>query len=346
MRCEEVKNIFLETSDLKSLKNNQEISTHLKSCRSCQNSFNYENTLREGFNFMADQNPPAQLAEMVFAIPGRHEKPEAKIQGFWSRLAQLCNKFPFRTAAVSCMVGFLTALLLQSAGYLKSPTNIPVVNQVKERASIKKSSVRKEKSPQMTERKDESVLARLETEEVSLGQSHSGLDLRKNEKASDSGNTIPGAAVSFSINQESNDVSPMIAQKKSRYSEALKSNQPAELIRNKSAEMAVGRKAMAPAPSIASSMPKNDYADAFEIDADDLEAKVEVPQQDPRCSELEKLIQAYSIKTSNGKLDLETWAARGIIPAEKLSHFTPPAGMAWFCENSAGIVKVVLRKEK
>ncbi|MFZ5952512.1 MAG: hypothetical protein ACOYXC_17560 [Candidatus Rifleibacteriota bacterium] len=328
MICEKFKEKIRETPDLEILEKDQEFSRHLEKCRDCCGYFAYERSLRQGFANMADELPPAQLAARIFAIP-EENKVSAEADepiGLIKILLQFFSGFPLKTAAVSCMIGFLAAIMLQNQT-VKAPENFQGKKEV-----ITGRAASEPKGVLQPDPGSEPIqLAKVEappspTPEVSTRQSIPLKD--KSIAREESSESIPGA-ISFSLAED--EVKSQGAGQNADFAEMKKS---------------------APVPSMAISM------NELESDADvavqlpeEFSAKMDkeiarAAAEDPRSAELENLLKGYSDEIRPGFLQLRDLAARGIIESDRLSYFSPPPGMGWFVEVEGSEFQIVLKNEK
>ncbi|MEW6710713.1 MAG: hypothetical protein AB1403_12880 [Candidatus Riflebacteria bacterium] len=327
MKCEQFKENIREAPDLQILEKDQEFSRHLEGCRDCRSYFAYESSLRQGFARMADELPPAQLAARIFAIPEAN-KTSAKADepiGLVKILLQFFSGFPFKTAAVSCMIGFLAAIMLQNQ------TRAPENHQVKKEAVIGRAASETKNSLQPLPGSESIQLAKVESPpspapKVSMPQSFLPKEERKAREASSE--SIPGA-ISFSLAEDD--------------AKSCGTGQTADF---------VAMKKSAPAPSIARSMTELeaqsdlDMVSSEELPAEKDKAVARAAAKDPRSAELTTLLKGYSDEIKPGFLQLRDLAARGIIESDRLSYFSPPPGMGWFVEVEGSEFQVVLKNEK
>ncbi len=123
MDCNEVKNLILESKNLKSLKSNSQVSLHFQNCKSCQEKLLLETKIREGFQTIADQSPPPQLFERIMAIQKQEVIKPPTEKSLLRQLTDLVNNFTVRVAFASALTGFCAAIIFNwnSTGRYKIP---------------------------------------------------------------------------------------------------------------------------------------------------------------------------------------------------------------------------------
>ncbi|GEM_PF-5853707 len=328
MKCEQFRENIREASDLQILEKDQEFSRHLEGCRDCRSYFTYERSLRQGFAVIADELPPAQLAARIFAIP-EENKTSAKADepiGLVKFLLRFFSGFPFKTAAVSCMIGFLAAIMMQN-----QTNTTPQNHQVKKEAVIGRVAREPESVLQPMSGSESIQLAKVESppspaHKTTMCQSFLPKEEIKVREASSE--SIPGA-ISFSLAEDE--------------AKSYGSGQTADF---------VAMKKSAPAPSVARSMTEPEIRGDMEmvsseaLSAEKDKAVARAMVKDPRSAELENLLKGYYDEIQPGFLQLRDLAARGIIESDRLSYFAPPPGMGWFVEFEGSEFQIILKNEK
>lgn len=309
MKCEQVKQLIRETSDLNEACSDQKLLSHLHDCGNCQKFLDYEKSLRKGFEAMANEAPPAELAARIFSI-AENEKEAKNVarSEIFAQLQAFLQGFPLKTAFVSCLVGFFAAVLM-----LKVPEQKARVGPSSDAASFGEQKMKVASS--FTAPSKDSDSARLERKKEIGGQ-------------------IPGA-YSFSISSENE--AP--AEKTAKASRADFRSAPSSLLGSGVSDRK--RTMLAPESSLLAPSSRED-----EAPVDDEAIEVRQKSQDGRCEELESLIASYQVEIEPGFIDLRDFVARGIIAAEDLGRFETPAGSSWFAEIQNGKVKIFLKNEK
>jgi hypothetical protein len=307
MKCEEIKNLIIETDDLAGLEKDRQVSSHVKDCKSCLNYFIYEKNLRAGFAHICTQPMPEQLTNRLAEIPA--SQPDQSSSGFFANIAKLPGNFSYKTALVSCLIGFFAALLLQNDKVTQSPTSTPVMHARKAEPEIQQ--LQMAQAPKRKELQQDASLA------SEADKTDDFLPAKEEIAAIVPADEIPGA-ISFSIASEQTISSP---EKQFTLASAKRS--------------ARGRQSERPQPMLleqAEGAPESSFA----------------PKEDPRIAELEQLLNSHAISLENGRLDLDELFARGLLPAERRSHFSPPPGMDWFVQNQeqGQFLKVKLAPQK
>lgn len=337
MKCAQIKNLIGESPDLEKLEQDQEISAHLFECTACKNFLGYEKALRKGFATMADEAPPAQLAAKIFAIPeqnsaaAQNPEPSGLLQLFFN----FFSDFPLKTALVSCLIGFSAALILQNqnirppeASGLKiagSPAvTAPAAFNTTDK--IVKNDKQNEEERIVLAQSDAAIAPEIQismSTEIETKNETSG---RENKITDEH---IPGA-ISYSIAEE--DSAPKKQAIVASDLRAARAPAPPRPLAEKSKTAFSDKEAQ-----------ESFAADSLEQSEGFAKA---ITEPDPRCGELEKLLENYAIEVKPGFLDLKMLAARGIIETSKLSHYSPPAGMSWYVEIESGKNRVFLKNEK
>jgi hypothetical protein len=314
MNCQDVKNSIREASDLSSLGLNQEISPHLENCKDCMAFLKYEKKLRSSFKKMSEEMPPAQLAERIFSLPDKAiQAKEEKSEDFWAKLTRLFQGFSLKTAVTFGLIGFFAAIIMQRTGHIE---------QLKPETTTKTEMAQIQAKPDrnLVQKKRLRASIPQETESKSI--------------INDSDEQIPGA-ISFSIAQETREALPE--------SKTMQMAKPAMSKRSLAAAPAMSRKDMIEAETA--------FSERFVAEPESIKSEKNADREnkqvrDPRCDELQTLINNYELRIEDGVLELENLAARGIIPTERLSYFMPPPGMNWFVENSISGPRIFLKREK
>jgi hypothetical protein len=317
MNCQDVKNSIREASDLNSLGLNQEISPHLENCKDCMAFLKYEKKLRSSFKRMSEEMPPAQLAERIFSVPEKEKLAKnEKSEGFWVALAHLFQGFSLKTAVTFGLIGFFAAIIMQRAGHIEQlkPETTTKTEMAKIQAKPDRNLVQKKRLRASIPQKTESKSIINESDEQ-----------------------IPGA-ISFSIAQEAQETRETLTESKT-----MQMTKPAMSKRSLAAAPAMSRKDMIEAETA--------FSDSFVAEPESIKSEKNADREsrqarDPRCDELQTLINNYELRIEDGVLELENLAARGIIPTERLSYFMPPPGMNWFVENSISGPRIFLKREK
>lgn len=320
MKCNEVKNIIRETSNLDCIHADKEIQAHLKTCSSCMNSFLYEEKLRSGFRQMVEQKPPAEVeAGFMTALQQEIEQEKEQQVGWFASLSGLFAAFHFKTALASCLVGFFAAILLQQTGHIQEGYS---AKQNSSSSVAKTSELLKKQSPEigLTE-SDDSMIA-----------------LQKSSKGIQKTDEVKRQRIQKMVLKESE---PILKMPENQFSENISTRMMAkkETPAKKSRAAPVTAMFRSSAPS--ASAPE---ADSFAPEGQQQNLS-EKAAPDPRIAELEKLIDNYALELEAGPFDIKSLAVKGIIPAEKLDYFDPPAGMTWFVQKKENHTKVILKKD-
>lgn len=339
--CQKLKEQILERSDLAEILAEQDVQQHLGRCRECAQRIEYEKSLRSGFAAIRSEAPPAQLAARILAIAKQPEPVAAgkNDESIWMTISRFFGEYSLKTAALSFIIGFLAAVvLLEVPGKFKPGTEPK--SQSLSRAEKKESVLPTEAAVETTNK--EMLLARAGTAQAPELDSGNGFsreisEITENEAvqpqpadASSNDEEIPGA-VSFSLAEEKPKMSaPVIPV-------PMTVSAPAKKSADRAIQSSEGLKSQ-----ISDDFSLSDEVESF----DRVELKSEAMTIDPRCEELEKLIDTFASDLPSGFVKIRALAARGVIATSKISHFTPPAGMAWFLEFDNGKAKISLKREK
>lgn len=338
--CQQLKEQILERSDLAEILAEQDVQQHLGRCRECAQRIEYEKSLRSGFAAIRGEAPPAQLAARILAIAKQPEPASGKNdESIWMTINRFFGEYSLKTAALSFFIGFLAAVVLLEVPGKFKPGSEPK-SQSLSRAEKKDSVLPTETAAETTNK--EMLLARAGTAQAPELDSGNGFsreisELTENEAvqpqpADASGNDeeIPGA-VSFSLAEEKPKMS----------APAIPMPMTVSAPEKKSAGLAI-QSSEGLKSQISDDFSLSDEVESF----DRVELKSEAMTIDPRCEELEKLIDTFASDLPSGFVKIRALAARGVIATSKMSHFSPPAGMAWFLEFDNGKAKISLKREK
>lgn len=322
MKCDELKNKILESHDLDELCQDHGVSAHLESCQLCRNSFKYEQTLRKGFDEIARQAPPAQLAAKIFAIPAQEKKSsQAEVQtDFMSFIRSFFAGFPLKTAFVSCMIGFFAAVMLQNHSEMRVTEPVTEVSK----SNIDSNAP----SPSLNKSKDDLVVAQAKrSKKAEAPAAFTSSEEKVNPSKERADEHIPGA-ISFSIAE----------------GEETRTKGVARARREVAAKLALSPEIKQEKPVLA--LAESEFADSISSNfaADEADSGKATASRDPRALELETLLRNLSPET--GFLNLRELAARGVIESTRLEYFSPPPGMKWFVQFEEEKIRVILKKEK
>lgn len=309
MNCNEVKNLLFEACDLNEIMADNQLQAHINECSKCRAALKFEQKLREGFGSIAQQGPPADIAARILAI-SKPEQCPAKNATWWQAIMESLTQISLKTAAISCLVGFIVAMFAFRQG-------APVVSQqdfARATEEINIEIATEAEAPPATEPKVSKTATKAKTEKV--------VELFEDAEI------IPGAESSFSIHDET---------------ESLVSNHS-----NNENTFAMAR-SRAAAPSMpakdsfkAESSPQILFSKIAETSSEESVKKI----ADPRASELTKLLKEAGISLKPGPLDLSLLAMRGLISSEKLISLRPAPGSHWFVEDHDGVTKIILKNNK
>ncbi len=310
MKCEEIRNLIIETDDLASFEKDRQVLSHVKDCQSCQLYMAYEKNLRAGFAHISAQKMPEQLAKKLASI--HTSQPKQLSSGFFGNITKLFSNFAYKTALVSCLIGFFAALLLQNDNVTKNeiPTNAPTMLRAR-KAEPEMQQLQIAQAPRRQKIQQDASFA---PETDNADEVFPAKEVAANEVIVPT-DEIPGA-ISFSIASDQTISS-------SRKHITLASAKPSA----KSRQRAMQPQALLKKAEIS---PESSF----------------VPQEDPRIAELEQLLNSHAINLKNGKLDLDDLFTRGLLPAEKRSYFSPPPGMDWYVQKQQQLLKVKLAPQK
>ncbi|MGM0600301.1 MAG: hypothetical protein ACQETH_10865, partial [Candidatus Rifleibacteriota bacterium] len=304
MKCNEIKNNIREALNLDCIKADKGVQTHLENCASCKNYFLYEEKLRKGFAEIADQQPPAELEARFMTALEKEEKKDAPVPWF-ARLSAFFNTFHYKTAFISCFIGFFAAILLQQTDHIQNTSRSK---------SVSLPAVSKSVAPQ-----------KIQSPEIKLSESDSSMiALKKNRQMVKKSDSLQREEQ----NVELKETEALIKMPENNYGENISTRMMAK--------KESGTKDRRAAPVTAMFRSRAPSASAPEIDSFAPEGKQQdlsenvVPDQ--RIAELEKIIDNYNLELAAGPLNIKTLAVKGLIPAEKLDYFAPPAGMNWFVQ--------------
>lgn len=368
MNCEESKNLIVEMTEADQASSNAELSAHLAACSTCRQFLKYELKMRDGFEEIASEPVPAEVARKILAVPRIVAAETVTVTPGWvKKLSAFVNSMTFKIALASGITGFAAAVIFLrgfSSGFDQhSYTAKDEFKQVKklERPLFESDEDNsKPASATTTVAAGAAAVMHPELKKMTDGRSKLTDDLLalKAEKSVDVvverraavSEHIPGA-VSFSLDENAEASGrfamapaesavaadePVLAAAEQVSSNADGSAQDGMLMASAPKMKEVMRSQ--PASSKAVGMAKSEIADSFS------ETEAEV-KSDPRAAAIFNFLESNGLAAEEGFIDLDELFMKGYIDNSQLREWRAPDGNGWYLSRAGNRPGIILRRK-
>lgn len=370
MNCEESKNLIVEMTEADEIGSNAELSAHLATCSTCRQFLKYELKMRNGFEEIASEPVPAEVARKILAVPRIVAAETTAVTPGWvKKLSAFVNSMTFKVALASGITGFAAAVIFLRGFSPESNQHSYIVKdefkQVRKlerplfnraEADVKQSSTTTivaagaavGMQPELKKMTDgRSKL----TDDLLALKAEKGVELTAERRTAVS-ERIPGA-VSFSLD-ENTDTSgkfamapaePSIAADEPDFAVAEQVNSKADESVQESMLMASAPKMKEvmrslPASSKAAGMVSSEIADSFSA----TEAEAEV-KSDPRAAAIFNFLESNGLAAEEGFIDLDELFMKGYIDNSQLREWRAPDGNGWYLSRTGNRPGIILRRK-
>lgn len=326
MNCNELKNMLLESSGITEIKGNPQASAHLQNCSECRDTIAREEKLRQAFDSIACQAPPAFLAARIMQIQSEAFATVEKHKHA-SIIDQIREFFSIKNLSIAMAAG-LTGFIAATLIFRTPAHNLPGKDADAQKIVI--SQEVPEPKPSDSAKNIDNVFDR------------SPVALAPEPSDSSEQDKIPGA-VTFALRSEEHVLfeDSGFEQKSAEKTLVLAKNDETAFSSTSAGSGLLPR--AAPSAPLQSRKKEMLHRELSSIDSF---AAYEEEAPDSRAEMLLAVLEKFDIEVADGLIKIEELAMRGYIDAAQLKELQPPAGSAWFIETDSNSRKVLLKKKK
>jgi hypothetical protein len=368
MNCEESKNLIVEMNEADEVSSNAELSAHLAACSTCRQFLKYELKMRDGFEEIASEPLPAEVARKILAVPRIVSNETSAASPEWvKRLSAFISSMTFKIALASGITGFAAAIIFLrgfTPGFDRH--SHPAAEDLKQVKRLERPLFNRDSSfPQPAStttvaaagaavtinpelKKKLETRSRL-TDDLLALKAEEGIAVTAERKAAVSEH-IPGA-VSFSLDENA-DASGRFAMAPA--APAAETGElvfdEAEQVSAESDDKAQDAMVMASAPKLkevlrslptsakSSGVTKSDMADSFAA------SETEV-RSDPRAAAILKFLESNGLVSEEGFIDLDDLFIKGYIDNSQRREWRAPDGNDWYLTRTGNRPAIILRRK-